>query len=77
MLNEYDVVTVVRIDQKDRPYTGTESACRPPQVGDVGTVVHIYDPGNATAPVVVEAVAPNGYTIWLADFFPYELKLKS
>jgi hypothetical protein len=74
-LQEFDVVRVVRLNRNDRPYDGTPSVRRPPRIGDIGTVVHAYDRENSAAPVIVEAVTTNGYTLWLADFFPHELEL--
>lgn len=41
---------------------------RPPQLGDVATICHEYEPKDRTATVAVEMVDAEGYTIWLADF---------
>jgi len=46
-------------------------ASRPPQVGDVGTIVFAYD----LTSFAVECVNDNGMTVWLADFFGEELEL--
>lgn len=44
--------------------TGTAEIARPPQVGDVGTIVHVY----SDTTVSVECVEGEGLTLWLADF---------
>jgi hypothetical protein len=68
---EYAVVRVIRLLQPYRSFQGTESISRPPQVGDVGTIVFAYD----LTSFAVECVDGNGMTIWLADFFSEELEL--
>ncbi len=73
-LREYDVVKVVKLLQKDRPFTGSESISRPPQIGDVATICHEYSPQDSSATVAVEMVNEKGYTIWLADFERSELE---
>ena len=67
---EYGVVQVARLLQPDRVFQGTEGVRRPPKVGDVGTIVHAYDPTS----FAVECVDASGLTIWLADFFAEELE---
>jgi len=74
-LKEYDAVRVVRLLTRNRHYDGTVGARRAPEVGDVGTIVHEYDPEDPRAPVAVENVDPDGDTIWLADFERDELEL--
>jgi hypothetical protein len=74
-LHELDVVRVVRIIECNRPYSGTESVCRPPRVGDRGAIVSVPTHGYDDAPYTVESVTPEGYTLWLADFLPDELEL--
>src|SRR5947199_9192157 len=61
---ELDVVRIAVLLNTNRPYQGTEGVSRPPQVGDSGTVVSIYDETGCC----VESVAPDGHTVWLADF---------
>ena len=75
MLNELDTVRVVRLQTVDREFTGSPGVTRPPQVGDTGAIVHSYDPTDKSAPFIVECVATDGMTIWLADFSPDELEL--
>ena len=74
-LKEYDAVRVVRLLRSNRPYDGTAEVRRPPEVGDLATIVHEYDPEDPRAPLAVEKVDPDGYTIWLADFERDELEL--
>lgn len=74
-LREYDVVKVVQLVQADRPFDGTEGVRRPPQVGDVATICHEYDPQDPTVLVAVEKVDDDGFTVWLADFERSELGL--
>ena len=74
-LKEYDAVRVVRLLTVNRPYDGTVAVRRRPEVGDLATIVHEYDPDDPRAPLAVEKVDPDGYTIWLADFERDELEL--
>jgi hypothetical protein len=71
--HEYDVVRVTQLLQPDRHFTGYESIKRPPQVGDVGTIVDIHPEMGSWC--IVECVAGDGSTIWLADFMTNELEL--
>jgi hypothetical protein len=64
----YDRVKIVKLIEKERYYSGTEGTMRPPAVGDTGTVVNIDCPPDGDDLYDVEAVAPNGFTIWLAAF---------
>jgi hypothetical protein len=68
---EYAVVKVIRLLQPDRGFHGTDGVRRPPQVGDVGTIVHVYD----LTSFAVECLDGSGMTMWLADFFAEELEL--
>ncbi len=68
---ELDVVRIVKLLQPTRPFEGTKGATRPPQVGDLGTIVADYNGLGYW----VESVASDGTTVWLADFAPDELEL--
>jgi len=70
-MEEYDVVRVVRLLKPNREFDGSEGFKRAPQVGDTGTIVHVYP---ADKDFIIEAVAKDGYTIWLADFSSEELE---
>lgn len=48
---------------------------RPPQVGDTGAVVDILTAEMRPSKYVVESVASNGDTVWLAEFFAEELEV--
>jgi len=66
-LKEFDTVKVVRLLDSD--------VMRPPRIGDTGVIVHIDSVDDKATGYMVEKVAPNGYTIWLADFLPDEIEL--
>jgi hypothetical protein len=74
-LKDFDTVKVVRLLDSERKYDGSENVRRPPRIGDTGTIVHINSVDGKTTGYMVEKVAPNGYTIWLADFLPDEIEL--
>jgi hypothetical protein len=69
-LSEHDVVRVVRLRTSGRNLSGSEGIRRAPRVGDEGTIVNVPAPGA----FVVECVAPDGDTVWLADFRRDELE---
>jgi hypothetical protein len=75
-LHEFDTVRVIRLLEAERKYDGSDGVKRAPQIGDTGTIVNIYSDGGVATAYAVENVAPNGYTIWLADFVPDELRLQ-
>jgi hypothetical protein len=74
VLLELDVVEVIKLLRTDRPYTGTQAVCRPPRVGDTGTIVSVWNPETSDILYSVECVDKNGATVWLADFFAEELR---
>jgi hypothetical protein len=71
MPKELDVVRVNRLAEPARHFTGAKDIARAPRVGDVGTIVTLYDP----ATFCVECVADGGTTVWLADFGADEVEL--
>jgi hypothetical protein len=72
-LREFDVVRVARLERVGRQFRGTDTVMRPPQVGDMGTIVG--EPGAHDAgAVTVEMVDGDGMTVWLADFARHELE---
>lgn len=75
-IEELDVVRVVALRNIDRSFEGTEGVKREPRVGDRGTVVHAHPTGSHEAAFIVEAVAPDGHTLWVADFVASELQLE-
>lgn len=74
-LELHDVVCVARLDVTDRPYDGSPGTMRAPRIGDEGTVVWVDEEGPARGSAMVECVADDGTTIWLADFAEHELEL--
>jgi hypothetical protein len=69
-MKEHDCVKIAKLLQENRSFDGTENVKRPPQVGDIGTIVHMIE--NFC---IVESVNSEGYTIWLADFLTDELEI--
>ncbi|MBI1765802.1 MAG: DUF4926 domain-containing protein [Acidobacteria bacterium] len=74
-MKEYDCVRIVRLLSPERAYDGTDSVSRPPQIGDTGAIVHVYQTSDKAEGYIVESVDSEGRTIWLADFLPDELVL--
>jgi hypothetical protein len=74
-LRQYGVVRVRQLLQSPDAYNGWNVNQRPPQVGDVGTVVDIF-PGMDGKPdcYVVESSGADGVTVWLGDFSAAELE---
>lgn len=71
------VVRVVALREGERPFDGSEGAARPPAVGDLGTVVEVLRAPGLPPRFLVEAVAEDGVTTWLAEFDEVELALVS
>ena len=66
----YDVVRVKRLLREPESYIcGSAFSKRPPRVGDQGSVVMLY-----SMTCTVEAVEPDGCTLWLSDFAMEELE---
>jgi tetratricopeptide (TPR) repeat protein len=74
MFHELDVVQVIKLLKSDRPYSGTEGVCRPPRLGDIGTIVFVSNPEASGIFFSVECMDKNGATLWLADFSFDELR---
>jgi len=73
-MKRYDVVRVKSL-AAEIVRNGWSINVRAPHVGDIGTVVEILDAEGQAAQFVVESVAPDGTTIWLADFTAEELEV--
>jgi Domain of unknown function (DUF4926) len=69
--HELDTICIVQLVRDTREYSGTPGIARLPQIGDVGTIVHVYD---LRGPYSVECVNAEGYTVWLADFAAEEME---
>jgi hypothetical protein len=74
MFKEYDVVKICNLREPNRTYDGTKGIMREPRVGDRGIVVYVFGEINERTKYVVECVNPEGYTVWLADFWEGELE---
>ena len=66
-----DTVRVVQLLVPTRDVLGSVRHPSQPAVGETGTVVFEYPDGS----YAVERVAPDGMTVWLADFEAAELEL--
>ncbi|GLV59196.1 hypothetical protein KDH_60240 [Dictyobacter sp. S3.2.2.5] len=71
-MEEFDVVRIVKLLNQKHIIDGDDAIIREPQVGDVGTIVMVYQQG---AGYCMECVDDDGWTIWLANFTPEELEL--
>ena len=69
-MKELNILKVNKFLRENRRFDGTETVKRPPQIGDVGTIVYYNEKG-----CIVENVDDDGYTIWLADFLIEELEV--
>jgi uncharacterized damage-inducible protein DinB len=70
-MEEYSVVRVVKLFDIYRSFQGSDGVGRAPQIGDIGTIVHVNAPGEN---YIVESADASGCTIWLADFALEELE---
>lgn len=73
-LRQYEMVRVVRLNRPADAYNWGPGYQRSPQVGDVGCIVEIYQTPGVPETYVVESVAPDGRTVWLADFTADEIE---
>ena len=73
-MKRYDVVRVKSLSA-DLERDGWRVNARAPSVGDIGTVVEILEAGGQTPHFVVESIAADGSTLWLADFVAEELEV--
>jgi lipoprotein-releasing system ATP-binding protein len=69
---EHDVVRIISTDGAGLSVSDIVEAMRPPEVGDVGTVVAL-DP--LLSSTTVECVSGDGRTAWIAEFAPGDLEL--
>ena len=70
----YRQVRVRRLLRPADEYDGWQTNLRPPQVGDVGTIVDILNAAGLPERYVVENSGSGGVTVWLADFAAEELE---
>jgi hypothetical protein len=77
LLEQYSVVRVVKLMRPINDYNGWNINKRPPQIGDIGTIVEILQAQNLPIHYLVESVDTRGYTIWLSDIETGEIELVS
>jgi hypothetical protein len=75
MFIQYEIVRIVQLKRAPEKYNEWRINQRAPKVGDIGCLIDILMASGYPNSYVVEAVAPDGTTIWLADFEEDELKL--
>lgn len=74
MFAEHDVVRILTPIPAER--TNCDMSKRSPVVGDEGTIVCVYPTRAPQEPMfIVECVADDGSTEWIADVFGMELAL--
>lgn len=77
---EFDTVRIVTIHGPAGRHLAADDYERLPEVGDVGTIVHLtptYDPDGTETRFIVESVDTSGRSVWLAEFSREELELVS
>jgi hypothetical protein len=70
-LREFDTVRVLGSGPEGHL---TQPGLRAPRAGETGSVIEIREHGTDGMLYTVESVAPDGYTIWIADFREGELE---
>ncbi len=70
---QYEVVQVSKLLKAPDAYEGWSRNRRPPQIGDIGTIVEVLKAEGIRDCYVVESVDQDGFTIWLCDFDKSEL----
>ncbi len=68
----YDVVRVVAILDKASVCANDPNCRRPPKVGDVATILEVYDDPYGFE---LECCGVDGFTIWLGGYSPSQLLL--
>jgi hypothetical protein len=73
-LEQFRLVRICRLLQPVAKYDGWRVNQRPPQVGDVGTLLDILHTPGLPDRYVVESSGSDGITVWLGDFAAEELE---
>ena len=73
-LHQFALVRIRCLLKSIETYDGWGVNQRPPQVGDVGTLLDILNAPNLTARYVVESSGSDGASVWLSDFAADELE---
>ncbi len=71
---QYELVRVRQLLRTPESYDGWRVNQRPPQVGDVGTLLDILHAPGIPDSYVVESSDADGVTVWLGDFAEDELE---
>lgn len=73
----HDIVTVVKLrDNRFDKFTPWGFSCRPPHVGDVGTIVTVPTSETDSLIYCVECMAEHdSKTLWLEYMYPEEIEL--
>lgn len=73
-LEQYQLVRVTSLHQANAEYDGWRVNRRPPEIGDIGTLVDILHADGLPDRFVVECCEADGTTVWLSDFNADELE---
>ena len=73
-LEQYGLVRIRQLLRPVAEYDGWRVNQRPPQVGDVGTLLDILNASGLPDRYVVESSGGDGITVWLGDFAAEELE---
>lgn len=71
----YSTVRIRRLVAPAEAYDGWRMNQRPPRAGDEGTLIDVLHAPGLPDRYVVESSAPDGTTVWLADFAAEELEV--
>ena len=75
MFEEYTEVRVIKLEESNREYYGTDDIKHAPEIGDTGIIVDVTMNENTNDAVYwVENVNSDGYTVWLAEFVESEIE---
>jgi hypothetical protein len=73
-LKKYGLVRIRQLLRPAADYDGWRVNQRPPQVGDVGTLLDILHAPGLPDRFVVESSGAGGVTVWVGDFGAGELE---
>jgi hypothetical protein len=71
---EYSIVKVKKLLHSADYYDGWKINQRPPQIGDVGTIVDVLRLPNLPVDYIVEGFDCEGRTVWVSDFLAEEIE---
>jgi hypothetical protein len=72
VFKQYDVVKIVRLNKSEWAVDGFSR--RPPQVGDIATIVELY--ASPQIGFELECVAPDGQPQWLHTVTPADIEFE-